>query len=130
MQLPISLNTMRHVAEIHRIRYSTDHQTSNEKVVLYDHVKINAKVKDIWLNQASTRKFSVPLMKLSEAEISQGELNVHYRQAHDRVKCQKCPMTFSTPSTLIWDLYTHAPLTITADVGKDSISWLNLKCIN
>ena len=39
---------------------------------------------------------------------NQGELNRHYRKYHDRVKCSKCPMTFSIPSTLTQHMYYHA----------------------
>ena len=38
----------------------------------------------------------------------QGELNAHYRDTHKKVKCSKCSMSFTTPSTLTRHYYTHA----------------------
>ena len=39
--------------------------------------------------------------------VTQGELNDHYRQNHDKVKCSKCSQVFTTPSTLVRHYYTH-----------------------
>ena len=38
--------------------------------MLYDHIQINTKVKDLWLQQATSRRYSVPIKNLTEAEIA------------------------------------------------------------
>ena len=39
---------------------------------------------------------------------SQGELNQHYRQVHDKIKCPDCPMVFTTPLSLQRHQYAHS----------------------
>ena len=39
----------------------------------------------------------------------QGQLNNHYREKHDRVKCSQCQEIFTTPCTLQRHMYTHKP---------------------
>ena len=54
MQLPCSLNTNRHVAELQRIQNNTTEGANLNESVLYDHIKINTKVKDLWKQQATS----------------------------------------------------------------------------
>ena len=56
MQLPTTMNTMRHMLELQRIRISPVPHSSTKEVVLYDHVKVNSKVKDIWIIGTQTQK--------------------------------------------------------------------------
>ena len=41
---------------------------------------------------------------------TQGKLNRHYQRTHDKVRCSKCNMVFTSPSTLTRHMYTHAEL--------------------
>ena len=49
---------------------------------------------------------------------SQGDLNDHYRQKHDKVSCSKCKETFKMPSTLIRHMYTHGKPCFHCRCGK------------
>ena len=49
---------------------------------------------------------------------SQGDLNDHYRQHHDKVQCSKCSQSFTTPSTLTRHYYTHATPRVFCRCGK------------
>ena len=69
MQLPCSLNTNRHVAELQQIQAHPTEGTSLNESILYDHLKINTIVKDLWVQQAINRTYSVPIKKLTETEI-------------------------------------------------------------
>ena len=69
MQLPCSLNTNRHVAELQWIQAHPTEGTSLNESILYDHLKINTIVKDLWMQQAINRTYSVPIKKLMETEI-------------------------------------------------------------
>ena len=61
MQLPCSLNTNRHVVDLQQIQNCPPEGANLNESVLYDHLKINTKVKDLWMQQAITRKYSVPI---------------------------------------------------------------------
>ena len=70
MQLPCSLNTNKHVAELQQIQTCPTKGASLNESILYNHLKINTIVKDLWMQQAITKKYSVPIKKLTETEIA------------------------------------------------------------
>ena len=54
------------------------------------------------------RTCTCPVCKIQFA--NQGTLNRHYHENHDRVKCKRCHMVFTMPSTLYCHMYTHMTL--------------------
>ena len=70
MELPWSLNTGTHVLELQRFKYQPLPNLNLSDVILYDHVCVHPLIKDLWLKQVNTWKYSVPLLKLTAAEIT------------------------------------------------------------
>ena len=52
-------------------------------------------------------KQSFKCTKCDDRYPTQGALNKHYWEKHEKVKCPHCPMTFSTPCTLTHHMYVH-----------------------
>ena len=64
------------------------------------------------------RKCTCKCPVCSQSYPTQGELNRHYRQCHNKVACSKCNLMFTSPSTLTRHMYTHAELRFNCHCGK------------
>ena len=52
-------------------------------------------------------KRSFKCTKCDERYPTQGALNQHFRDNHDRVSCPHCSVSFSTSCSLTWHMYAH-----------------------
>ena len=70
MKLLWSLNTGTHVLELQQIKHQPSPTPKLADVILYDRVCVHPLIKDLWLRQVNTRKYCVPLSKLTAAQIT------------------------------------------------------------
>ena len=63
-------------------------------------------------------KQSFKCTKCDDRYPTQGALNKHYQEKHNKVKCPHCPMTFSTTCTLTCHMYVHESTTKKCCCGK------------
>ena len=89
MVLPWSLTTGIRVLELQRIKYQPLLKPHLVDVILYDHVHVHPLIKNLWLKQVNTWKYSVPLSRLTAAEIKawQPSANVNSWDNIDPYSC-------------------------------------------